>query len=343
MFDSPLEAPRWARSVEAWPTAISWSQDGSVLAVGTEEGRVHLLGRAAGDAVKVAALHGEPILALAWNPRHGLLATAAEGGAIALWEPTTDKRWALQESGAWAGALAWSPDGESLAVSAGKQASLYSRKGQRQAALPEAASTITGLGWGQGGKLLGCACYGGVQLYFARTGKPAGQLSWQGSMLNLHWSPDGKVIACGCQDKSVHFWRLQTGQDSMMSGYPGKPTSLSWSHDSRHLATNGGAEVAIWDFSPPGPEKKPPILLEGHTEPVAAVAWAPNVKLLATGCKGGLVGVWAPERQPSPICHFPTSAGVEALAWARGERPRDLWLATAAQDGQITGWPLASP
>lgn len=58
-------------------------------------------------------------------------------------------------------------------------------------------------------------------------------------MLSIAFAPDGRTVA-GCQDHSVHFWRVASGKDAQMCGYPAKPRQISFSWDGRWLATDHG-------------------------------------------------------------------------------------------------------
>jgi WD40 repeat protein len=61
--------------------------------------------------------HGSPVCALAFQQAHGLLATAAQDGAVALWSP--ERRQPLRATvkmPAAAACLAWSPDDALLAI-----------------------------------------------------------------------------------------------------------------------------------------------------------------------------------------------------------------------------------
>ena len=124
-------------------------------------------------------------------------------------------------------------------------------------------STVSAVEWVTDQEL-STACYGRVTFFNTSSGKENERLQWQGSLVSLALSPDGNVVACGSQDKSVHFCRRSNGQDSMMSGYPWKPSELAFSHDSNLLATGGGEDITVWSFEGNGPEGTTPGVLEFH-------------------------------------------------------------------------------
>ena len=134
------------------------------------------------------------------------------------------------------------------------------------------------------------ACYGRVFLD-ALTGEVKQKLEWKGSLF-LILSPDGDVVACGSQDKSVHFWRRSTGQDSMMHGYPSKPTNLSFDHTGTLLATGGSEIVMVWSFQGDGPEGTYPGELNFHKKPISALTFQKQKRRLASGCRDGVI-VWS--------------------------------------------------
>jgi WD40 repeat protein len=206
--------------------------------------------------------------------------------------------------------------------------------------LPDVDSTITGIAWSPDGTQIACACYGGVRLFDSKTGRRQRSLEWKGSMLSIAWRPDGRVIACGCQDNSVHFWRLPAGKDSQMSGYPAKPKAVGWSHDGRLLATSGAPEITLWSFGGKGPEGTRPVELTGHDQPVTALAFAPIVDVLASGCRGGRGYFWAPDELARPVRRFDMTARIEALQWTLAPAEENVLLAATDAKGQVGVWAL---
>jgi WD40 repeat protein len=123
---------------------------------------------------------------------------------------------------------AWAPSGGRLVTLAGRTVCVWTSEGEALVETGPLASTVSALAWRADGTTVAASCYGGVYILPFVPGTKARRLAWKGSLISLAWSPDAKVIACGSQDGSVHFWRVATGQDSMMSGYAFKPKALAY-------------------------------------------------------------------------------------------------------------------
>ena len=152
--------------------------------------------------------------------------------------------------------------------------------------------------------------------------------------MSMILSPDGDIVACGSQDNSVHFWRRSTGDDSMMSGYPGKPSTLSFDHTGTLLATGGGEAVTVWSFQGDGPEGTRPGILEFHSEPVSSLTFSPTRWTLASGSRDGTVVIWALgiNGEGNPVGAARLDSRVSGLVW----RTDGLALAALDARGGVT-------
>jgi WD40 repeat protein len=337
----PLAAPRFTVEADDFPRALGWSASGGELAFGTASGTVVVVSAKDGAEIASIGLSGTGVASLAWHPREPLLCAGGEDGSISFIEPAGAKvRPILEPGDGWAEHVAWNPKGSKLAVARGRAAQVLASDGRLLVRLPDVESTIAGIGWSPDGTQLACACYGGVRLFDPKTGRRLRGLDWKGSMVSLAWRPAGGVIAGGCQDNSVHFWRLPGGKDSQMSGYPTKPKAIGWSHDGRLLATSGAPEVTVWKFEGKGPEGTTPIELAAHEEPVTALAFAPVVDMLATGCRAGRGYFLAPEEVPRPVRHFNMTARIESLQWTLAPAEDNVLLAAADSGGHVGVWAL---
>jgi WD40 repeat protein len=304
----------WTTAVPEYPTAVAIA--GDTVALGLADGSIARYEAAVGLLRDRRAAHDGAVLALAANPRDPILASGGEDGAVKA-HRGSESVGLDPGGGGWVEQLAWSPGGKRLAGAQSRTVRVWSVDGRLVVRSPELESTITGIGWSKDGRRVAAACYGGVRVVDTTTGLIANRLDWKGAMLGLAWSPDGRAIACGSQDGTVHFWRMPSGDDSMMSGYPCKPSAIAWSADSRWLATGGAAAITVWPFDGRGPEGRDPLSLEAHDEPISALAFAPRGPLLASGCRGGRLALWRlPE--PVPLAVLPIGARIEFLSWAPG-------------------------
>ncbi len=325
----------WTAHAGDYVTAVSWSSDGALCAAGAASGEVLVLDGADGARKATITAHKGGVLAVAWSPSARLLATAGQDGTAKIHgDDGTLVATLPGASKAWVEHLAWSPDGTRLATSSGKGVRIWTAEGTPHLETGEHASTVTGLCWNRRGSQLATSCYGGVHIWKFESGATSRQLEWKGSLISLAWSPDDKVIAGGSQDCSVHFWRLSTGKDSAMQGYPFKPKALAWDSESTLLATSGEATITVWRFTGKGPEGTRPILLEGHQEMVTALAFAPKRGLLASGSEDAGILVWEPRRREKPLGHALLDDVVSDVAW----RPRHNQITGADASGRVSSW-----
>ncbi len=287
---------------------------------------------ATGEIRDRRAAHDGGVLALAWHPREPLVASTGEDGAVRVHGDGHTRTFAT--GAAWVERAAWSPDGSALATTAGRWISVWT-PGAVCRATALAISTVTGLAWAPSGTRLGVACYGGVHLLDATDLRERTTLAHKGSMLGLAWSPGGKVVACGTQDATVQFWRLSTGKRAEMSGYPLKPTALSWSADGSMLATSGSPAATVWRFDGKGPEGRRPIEIVAHDQPISALAFAPLVRLLATGCRAGRLAISAPGDHPGALTAETVDGRVTAIAWAASHAGARLTAIATGESGTV--------
>ena len=153
----------------------------------------------------------------------------------------------IQLGKGWVEHLEWSQDGISLAASISKNVHVFDYKGQEKWRSEQHSSTISALAWSRNDELA-TACYGKVAFHDVIRNKINQSLEWKGSLISMELSADGDIVACGSQDNTVHFWRRSTGEDSMMSGYPGKPRNLAFNSSGKLLATGGYEIITVWSF-----------------------------------------------------------------------------------------------
>lgn len=316
-----------------YPQALAWSATEPWLAIGTLGGEIIVVERTQGVIVSRWNAHPVGLLSLVAEPDGDGITSGGQDGRIVRWDVGAGTaREEVATGRGWVNAVAWDPSGRYCAAAAAK--SLWWRDvradGWGAAEVPHPA-TVANLAWSPDGTWLATVSYGGAWLWNPGEGQPAKRFEWQGSSLVAAWSPGGRFLATGDQDKSVHFWRVETAQDSRMWGYPSKVLAIAWDREGRFLATGGGPDVCVWDCSEPGPEGREPTLCSAGTAKVTALAWNHLHDLLAAGYADGRVVFWQPNRSVFPILDLPGDAPVTGLDWA----PDFQTLAVRRESGDV--------
>jgi WD40 repeat protein len=178
--------------------------------------------------------------------------------------------------------------------------------------------------------LLATACFGHVAVWNAQDFSAHKEFSYGNAIYALTWSPDRRWLVAGCHDNAVHLWAPAEDLELHMSGYETRLKELSFSHDSKWLATGGGRDACVWDCSGAGPEGREPLLLP-HTTRVVAVAFQNSHGLLATGTADGEFSLWAPARKNPLIAEVKMPAAATKFAW----RADDSLLAVGTAKGHV--------
>ncbi|MFG2557135.1 helix-turn-helix domain-containing protein [Streptomyces sp. NPDC048581] len=268
-------------------TAVSFSPDGHTLATAEDSpdsdtgGGVRLWNTT--DPTRPQR-RGTPLpgTVAAFGSRGRILATAATstqgtGGALWLWDTTDPARPTLLRPAlrvpvdGWISALAFSPDGRTLALAAD----------QNKIWLWNTSTP-------------------------ARPKRHSRPLTTSTSdLVSVAFSSDGRTLIAGNYDDPYSFWditaperpkpvaRPRTSLASFLAGGTTSFAAIANSPDGHTLATAGDDEDArLWNLAD---TPQPSLLgnpLKGHTEPVTAVTFSADGRTLATGSEDGTTLLW---------------------------------------------------
>ena len=251
------------------------------------------------------------------------------------WEATTGRQTAeISLGNAWVEQLAWRTDGGLLFAAAGKKLVALKPDGSVAHTFPDAPKTISALVPSPvlrpRSSVIAVAYFGGVCLWDAASFAVHKEFPYGNAILALTWSPDGRWLVAGCHDNSVHLWVPAEDLELHMSGYETKLKELSFSHDSKWLATGGGKDVCVWYCAGAGPEGREPLQLP-QTARTTAVAFQHQHRLLVTGDAAGVFTLWGPTRKNPMVAEVKMPAAATKFAW----RADDLLLAVGTEKGQV--------
>lgn len=328
---------RFRRTGLDYVAALAVSPTGELIAAGLGDGTVLVLESEQGAERWRAAAHLEGVLGLEFSPDGNRLVTWGQDPKARVWSLQGELLTELPGESPWVELARWSPRGDRLATSSGKKVRIWSKAGAPIVETEPLPSTVTDLAWRTDGSALAACAYGGVHLWTVAANAKARHLPFKGSLVSLAWSPDMKVIACGSQDCSARFWRLATGRDSEMRGYPFKPRALAWDATSSLLATSGDATATVWDFRGKGPEGTAPLRLGSHAGVITALQFHPRKDLLLSGSQDTSVIVWQPRKSDRPIKIGWLEDEVTALGWF----PRTSAFVAADSEGNVVVWDVS--
>jgi ferric-dicitrate binding protein FerR (iron transport regulator) len=252
------------------------------------------------------------ISCFAFSPDGKRLA-AGSRGQIELWDPASGQQVSSYAwNGDWVYALAYSPDGRTLALTGKKS--------------------------------------GGVRLCQVGTGDWVTLRT--GSVLYLAWSPDGQTLALSDGHKTIILWDVAARRQRLvLTGHTDNITSLAFSPIGGRLASGSrDGTVRVWD--PASGEELACLTEKTDPRPskrdrVLCVAFSPDGSTLAAAVANGTIQLWDlgtgrqranMQRHGSMVVAVAFSPDGKLLASGSNDRTIKLWdPATGAERMTLTG------
>ncbi|MBL1082359.1 hypothetical protein JK359_10250 [Streptomyces actinomycinicus] len=330
--------------------ALSFSPDGSALASAGDGGPEVRLWRVGDPLVTSLEDRDGPVAA---SPDGRYVAAGAPGNGdwrVRLWDVATGRNTALGGLSDWTGALAFSPDGHTVAGAADDRIRIWYTGSGRQLTTLAGAGPVQALAWSADGRSLSAAASEAgftVRRWDARTGRLLRRLTADvapgdslESLGHLTFSPDLRTLATVGEGQSVRLWELGHGRPAgeAMRGENGRVDAVAFSPDGRLLAATGAdGTVRLWDTTRRRPLGRP---LDGHSDEVSAVAFSGDGRTLASAGRDGTVRLWdTSTRTPLGVPFTGPFKAVRALAFLPGRGA----LAAITDVPTLDVWRVAEP
>ena len=240
-------------------------------------------------------------------------------------------------------AVAFSPDGQSLAVAGGIGVWLYDVVTLRELALFTGHTRwVTSVAFSPEGTMLASGSSDKtVKLWDIATGRTIATLEGHtGWVTSVVFSLDGTTLA-SVSGQRVKLWDLVTKQHIATLVHTHSVNSVVFSSDDTMLASGswGGNSstdagiVWLWDVS----TRHPIATLEGHTGAVTSVDFSSNVSTLASGSFDGTIKLWNTAMQTNIATLKGHTNRVNSVAFSSD----GTTLASGSFDGTIKLWNTA--
>ena len=303
---------------------VSFSPDGSRLAVGWFQGRVELWDVPGRRLIRtLTEPKSNPPARVTFSPVRNLLAATSESESVTLYDLDSDRKQVVWRTTAQEGwqvrDLAFSQDGSRLIIYAGKPGTVATNRLGEVSVVNVAAAAIESR---HPTLFDGTIFFGAARLspdnqflYLARSDQVAGRYNlqclnlatgqelWQTEVLHddgltaLAVSPDGRTLVSGCgySDPTIRVWDAATGRlVRQLEGHTGWVCRLVFSRDGRQLLSSATDQtIRFWDTGTWAETK----VLRGHSDEVHGVALSETAQLVASASKDGNLMLWRVEQK----------------------------------------------
>jgi WD40 repeat protein len=305
--------------------------------------------------------HTAAVRAVHWSPDGKIITTAADDGTIRVWNAETAAELRILPGPQGKLHLAtWSPDGQLLAYSgADNSVRLWSPGGSRAL---DTGHEIAALAWSPDGRSLAVAnkilMSNGVQVWDVASGRVAATIGDMQTKVNaIAWRPDGKQIAIGGADLSggkVLLSDPSGTQITSVAGTQSEVTSVTWAAKGTLVVTTDTLRVQVGDsgfldsdvrierglpnpagteFALAGENKielwRPGFgrigVFSGHSNTITALSWSPDGETLASTSEDRTVRLWHRTQREE----LRTLSGDNAFSWS----PNSKLIASAGNNG----------
>ena len=294
---------------------VSFSPDGTCLAVGWYDGRVDLWDVPGRRLLRALTEGNTPPAHVAFSPHHNLLAATSGTNGVSLYDLDSGRDSVLlraPDQGEWyISDLAFSPDGSKLVIYAGSSRELSDAVWVVNVASAQIESRHPTLYPGRT-RFFGAARLSpnNRRLYLSCCDRSNSRISIQCLDLTTGkelWrtepnrdlglsamaiSPDGRLLASGSgyEDPTIRIWEAATGRLLVrLDGHSSWVGKLAFSKDGRRLiSASTDQTIRVWDTDTWAETK----VLRGHSDEVHGVALSETAQLVASAGKDGNLMLW---------------------------------------------------
>lgn len=240
--------------------------------------------------------------------------------------------------------LAWSPDGETLAIgSADGSILLWDMALNRHRQTMNVQSDVISLAWSPDSRMIASGIYsdtdlGTITVWDIDSGESIRTIGIATPKLrSLSWSPDGMVLSAGLQERLVLFWDVGLDAVQEVEGFSDEILNIAFSPDGQLLAV--GQQDGFITFMDPANRDPAQRVSYSLHDYVADLGWSPDGQILASAtcfteaslpaqCR---LVLWNPSNEQYQASFPGTDYDFTSVAWA----PSGKYIASAFLNGDV--------
>lgn len=272
-------------------TALALAPDGRFVATASADGTAAVFESRDGTRIESFFSGSDASECVAFSPDGSLLACAAPGHALRLWNTVTRTSTLIKGHSSHITRFCFSSDGRRLASASHDDDAIVwdTADGRRVAILGEHDANVIDLAFSPDGKQLATASSDRtIRRWWTDTGERTRTLKGHLSRIeSIAWAADGRTILSGSRDGTALVWDgglsdgpgVMRGHDREVDGLaflPDSPRMVSWSRDGSARLWDADTTTFILRFG-------------SRREPIRAAALSPDGRVVAVGADDDLV------------------------------------------------------
>ncbi|MBI2925058.1 MAG: protein kinase [Verrucomicrobia bacterium] len=319
----------------------------------------YVYGQCRSDELLTLRRYDSPMTAVCFAPNGQWLAVTDGDGNVKLWDHRIRKEIAALDAYTNSTrsshvterrALAFSPDGKTLAVGVGSAIALWDVNTRQQTAVVRAhTNTVSFLLFSPDGQTLASASADGSARLWDMAASPpesVAVLNMGRRAFCLAYSNDGALLAVSVVESLVRLWHVSTPtaprELSPLKGLTSWAGGLAFSPTTNLLAAGGGSEIILWDLDTQGNATATNRLsaARGSLGVIDSLAFSADGRILVSAGSDRNLTLWdVSGRGREPVKLMGHEGEVYSVAFS----PEGHLVASVGFDGAVKFWDVSSP
>jgi WD40 repeat protein len=327
-------------SILSHPAGVNcaaFSQDGSRIVSGSDDGIVRVWDPSTGKVVQELKGHTALVLSVAFSLKGTRIVSGSGDETVRVWDAHSGAELrTLEGHTSWVQSVAFSPNGTRILSGSYDQTVRVwdADSGAELKRLKGHANWVQSVAFSPNGtRIVSGSRDQTVRVWDADSGAKLRKLEGHtDTVRSVAFSRDATRIVSGSDDQTVRVWDAHSGAElRTLEGHTSWVQSVAFSpNGTRILSGSGDTTVRVWDAVSSAELQK----LEGHSEWVRSVAFSPDGSRIISGSKDQTVRVW----DADPGAELRRLAGHTGYVLSVAFSPNGTRIASGSDEQTVRVW-----